>query len=225
MFQPPDLSQVFAKYEALRASVDSLFQQIDQSNSGCVKCAKGCSDCCHALFDLSLVEALYINTKFNEKFSFGPERSAIIEYADESDRKIYKLKRKFFKDSQEGRDSNEILAEAGKVRMRCPLLNEQGNCQLYEYRPLTCRLYGIPVKIGGDAHSCAKSGFEPGKPYPTIDMEVLTGKLAEFSKEIVDLYKSPFTELPQVFVPLSMALLNKYDDEYFGLKEKNGAKK
>ena len=110
----PDFSAIFAKYEALRDSVDALFADISAKYPDCVKCSQGCSDCCHALFDLSLVEAMYLNAKFPAAFPSGLERSAILQAADQADRCLYKFKRKIFKDAQAGRDSKEIFAEVAR---------------------------------------------------------------------------------------------------------------
>lgn len=219
MSQLPDFSPIFDKYEKLRNGVDSLFKQISSGYSDCVKCESGCSDCCHAMFDLSLVEAMYINRKFAEHFGFGPERSKILELADKADRQTFKFKRKIFKDSQEGRDSNEIMLEAAIERVRCPLLTDEGRCAMYEFRPLTCRIYGVPVNIGGHAHSCGKSGFTSGGQYPTVSLEAVNRHLQELSREINELAGASYSELHDVFVPLSMALLNKYDAEYLGIKK------
>ena len=224
----PDFSDIFARYEALRGNVDALFGSISQAHPECVKCGEGCSDCCHALFDLSLVEAMYINRKFLESFDYGPERSEILQRADEADRRTYKFKRKIFKDSQEGRDSNEILKEVALMRQKCPLLGGDNRCRMYLYRPMTCRVYGVPANIGGEAHTCGQSAFQPGAAYPTISLDALNQRLAALSQEITGLLTeegSKFNELHQVFVPLSMALMTNYDDVYFGLKKgKTGGK-
>ncbi|MDL2285617.1 YkgJ family cysteine cluster protein [Desulfovibrio sp. OttesenSCG-928-F07] len=219
MSKLPDFSAVFAKYEALRDGVDSLFKQISADFSDCVNCAEGCSDCCHAMFDLPLIEAMYINSKFTEQFGFGAERSTILEQADKADRQAFKFKRKIFKESQEGRDSNEIMQDAARERVRCPLLGDDHRCRMYEFRPLTCRIYGVPVNIGGTSHSCGKSSFKPGGKYPAVSLEAINNRLMELSKEITDLTNGAYSELHNVFVPLSMALLNKYDEEYLGLKK------
>lgn len=223
----PDFSSVFDKYEALRRNVDSLFAGIAEKHPECVKCSEGCSDCCHALFDLSLVEALYINRKFQERFDFGQERSAILQLADEADRRAYKFKKKFFKDSQAGRNSNEILEEVGRLRLRCPLLGDDHRCRLYDFRPLTCRVYGVPANIGGEAHSCGKSAFQPGRPYPTVAMDAMNQHLHNLSLEISALLQEAggkHKELHQVFVPLSMVLITDYDEVYLGLKAAPGKK-
>lgn len=214
----PDLSPIFAKYEALRKSVDDLFIHFSREFKDEVKCVEACSDCCHAIFDLSLVEAMYLNAKFIEKFKDGLERSNIMELADAADRQAYRFKRKIFKESKEGRDSNEIIADAARQRIRCPLLDDNGLCRMYDARPLTCRVYGVPTGIGGKAHTCVKSAFEPGKEYPTISMDSINRRLHDLSRELVEMMPGAFSDLHNVYVPLSMALMNKYDEKYLGLK-------
>ena len=87
----PDLTAIFTRYENLRAEADALFERVRDSYPQCVTCKEGCSDCCHAMFDLSLVEAMYINRAFNATFGHGPERSAILERASDLDRHTTRL--------------------------------------------------------------------------------------------------------------------------------------
>lgn len=210
-----EFKEVFEKYEALVAEVDKAFNKISEQTDDGIKCGKGCSDCCHALFDLTLVEALYLNSRFNELYS-GMERSDILQRADVADRQIHKIKRRAFKASQAGTSATEILKEVSLSRVRCPLLKEDNLCALYDSRPLTCRIYGVPMNIGGQAHSCQKSGFAPGRSYPTINMDTLQSKLIELSEEIAASINSRLRELPEVLVPVSMALVTEYTPEYLG---------
>lgn len=220
-----DFSEFFAQYEALVAEVDSVFERVSDMHGDCISCKTGCSDCCHALFDLSLIEALYLNHKFLERYPFGEKRSNIVEAANEADRKIYKRKRQLYRESMKGEDPRELLSAMAKERVRCPLLDEEDTCHLYEFRPITCRLYGIPTNIGGKAHTCGLSKFEPGKPYPTVSLDTIQDRLAKLSLDVCKSIKSRYKELPGVLVPVSMALITNYDDEYLGLKEpkKKGA--
>lgn len=212
-----DFSEIFARYEALVAEVDTVFQRVQEAHPECVTCEKGCSDCCNALFDLTLVEAMYLNHQFTTRYGFGPERSALVDRAGDVDRQLVKLKRKAHREVQEGRDAQEILEEMARQRVRCPLLGESDTCEMYQYRPITCRLYGIPTAIGGKAHTCGKSAFEAGKPYPTVNIDRIHERLAEMSLEIRDAVDSRFKELHTVLVPVSMALLTKYDNDYLGI--------
>ena len=217
MIALPDPSPVFSKYETLRDSVDALFLKLSLEYADCVKCHEGCGDCCHAVFDLSLVEAMYLNRKFQDSFNVGPERSEFLQLAATADRKIHRFKRKILKEEQAGRDLGGIMAEAARFRQRCPLLDQNDRCRLYAFRPITCRIYGVPANIGGQAHSCGKSAFKPGEQYPTVSLETINRRLAELSLELARLLGSPYV-LHEVFVPLPMALLGAYDHEYFGLE-------
>lgn len=223
----PDCSDIFSRYEKLVAECDAVFAKVQSLHPDCVTCGKGCSDCCHALFDLTLVEAMYLNTHFAKNFKFGAERSAIVERAGDSDRRLTKLKRQANKDYEKGvRSANEILEEMSLARERCPLLNDDGACVMYDNRPITCRLYGIPSTIAGKAHSCSKSGFKKGVAYPSVQMEKIQDKLMALSYELQEHLKSRYDQLYTVLVPVSMVLLTQYNEQYLGIDvpKKEGAR-
>lgn len=213
-----EFNNIFKKYEAIVAEVDNAFDKIAENAEDGVKCKKGCSDCCHALFDLTLVEALYLNYKFNEKYS-GIERSKIMERADAADRKIQKIKKEAFKASQTGKTAAEILKTVSLARVRCPLLGSEEACCLYEFRPITCRIYGTPMNIGGEAHCCGKSGFEKGKQYPSVNMDTLQRKLFELSKEVAESINSSYKQLDEMLIPASMAIMTEFSPEYLGARK------
>jgi Fe-S-cluster containining protein len=114
-------------------------------------------------------------------------------------------------------DEREIFESIARQRIRCPLLNESDRCDLYTYRPITCRLYGLPVEIGGESTTCGFSGFEEGKSYPTVKVDSLHGKLYEISDNLVLDIQSGYTRMGELLVPVSMALLTNYDEEYLGV--------
>lgn len=215
-----DFEPYFDKYQALVSQVETVFEKVQQEYSECVTCKAGCADCCHALFDLTLIEAMFIKSQF-DKIIPQDARKKIIERANEADRKVYKIKRKASKEFQDGRSETEILEEMAVQRVRCPLLDSDDKCELYESRPITCRLYGIPTVIGDKAHTCGISGFEEGKQYPTVKMDAIQQKLYEISFDLAQDIKSKYPKLAEVLVPLSMALLTDYDGEYLGVKQDN----
>jgi Fe-S-cluster containining protein len=211
------LEPIFEKYESLVAQVDEVFDKVRREHPNCVKCKLECSDCCHALFDLSLVESLYINRHFLKK-AVEARRAEIIDKANRIDRKVYQVKRKAYKAVQSGVKSEEqVLLEMAAERIRCPLLNDDNLCDLYEHRPVTCRLYGIPTSIGGRGHTCGLSGFEEGVSYPTVNLDAINAKLHELSREVVAVLRSKHVKMGDLLMPLSMALLTVFDEEYLGL--------
>ncbi|MBN2140618.1 MAG: YkgJ family cysteine cluster protein [Desulfovibrionaceae bacterium] len=216
-----DFSAYFKKYEALAAEADALFRTIRDRTGDLVRCDKGCCDCCYALFDLTLIEALYLNRRFNQAFE-GLARSTILERADEADRRVYKFKRSLYKASEQGRSTEEILKTAARERLRCPLLNDSELCDLYEHRPITCRLYGVPTAFGGRAHTCAKSGFTPGRPYPTVHLDKIQDRLLALSRELVAGLNTKHKKMGEIFMPPSMALMTEFDDDYLGIIQERG---
>jgi len=214
----PDFSEFFRKYEAFVAEADALFAAIQAKHPSEVACVKGCSDCCHALFDVSLVEALYLNHHFNARHK-GEARSRVLERADAADRQVHKLKQRLHKASQEGTNVREILLEVAQTRVRCPLLDDADLCLLYEHRPVTCRLYGVPTDIGGQAHTCNRSRFVPGTSYPTVHIAKIQYRLFALSAELVASLDTKYPQMGDILMPPSLALLTTFDDEFLGLRK------
>ena len=215
----PDFSVFFKEYEALVAQVDAVFQKVAGNFAGEVKCRQGCSDCCHALFDLTLIEAMYLNAKFAELDE--ARRAAILIEADKADRKAYVFKKKASREAEEG-DHSEILLRTAKERLRCPLLDENDTCALYAHRPVTCRIYGIPLEIGGKSHTCGLSGFEPGRSYPAVNLEPIQDMLLALSNRVLDHVGSAYDDFRLMHVPVSSAIMTVYSDEFFGVPQRDG---
>ncbi len=216
-----DFSLYFEKYEKLIKTIDDVFIRVKTDYPDCVRCKSGCDDCCYAMFDLTLIEALYLNNRFKTIFK-DQDRKKVEERANLADRKIHKIKRAAFTKLEEGSSETDILSELALERVRCPLLNDEKICEIYDFRPATCRLYGIPTAINGRGHTCGKSGFEPGGSYPTVNMDQLYGRLQEISAELILDIKSKYVKLADMLVPVSMALLTDYTEEYLGIKDGAG---
>jgi Fe-S-cluster containining protein len=212
-----DFTPYFQKYEALSRAADQVFERVKQEYPDCVRCQEECADCCYALFDLTLIEALYLNEKFKDRFA-GAERETLMEKANRADRTIYKIKRNAYRDLKAGKSEDEILAALGDERVRCPLLNDRDLCDLYEHRPITCRLYGVPTSIGGKGRTCSLSAFEGGQSYPTADIDKIHGRLQEISAELLRDIQSANIKLADILMPLSMALMTTFDDRYLGIE-------
>ena len=214
-----DFTKFFSEYERLANDSEKAFHKISQTYPNEVKCSLGCADCCYAMFDLTLIEAMYINHNFKNQLSESKQQE-ILEKANIADRQAYKIKKRIFQERQKGVDTNHLLEDVGKKRVRCPLLTDDNQCELYAFRPITCRLYGVPLQIGEETHTCGLSGFEPGKKYSTVFMDKIQDKLLKLSEEMVASMPTQNTKLAEVLVPLSMALLTEYDEEYLGIIQK-----
>lgn len=213
-----DFKPFFERYEMVSAQAEAAFKQVHHTHESLVRCKKGCSDCCYALFDLTLIEALYINYHFIGKVS-GDEKARLIEEGNRIDRATYRVKRKAFKDVEAGKNEVEVLMELAKERMRCPFLNKEDLCILYEYRPITCRVYGIPTSSGGMGHTCGLSGFSEGTKYPTVNLDAIQNQLRQITSDFLKEIKSKNVKMVDMLIPLSMAIITEFDEVFLGLKE------
>ncbi len=156
---------MFKDLENLYESADMAVADVQKRYSKEVRCKKGCTDCCYAVFDVSLIEALYIRQHF-----------------DSLDRKQRRAALNIAKKAIKSWD--QLVAaktDPSVARIRCPLLADSGECVCYKSRPINCRTYGIPTVIGNKSHVCGLSGFEHGKTYPTLNLAPLQKRLYELS--------------------------------------------
>lgn len=213
-----DLREHFVKYEALVQMVDAVFDRVKKEYPKEVFCREKCSDCCYAIFDLTLIEALYLKDKFLNKFS-GKEKSDLIAVADKTDRVLTRMKRDAFKEVKNGADQLEIVGKMSQERVRCPLLGEDNLCVLYENRPITCRVYGIPTSTAGVSHICGRTNFSQGKPYPTLNMDKIYTQLQLLSAQLVKAINSENIKMHEMLIPVSMAMVTDFNEEYLGVKK------
>ncbi|MCK5836003.1 MAG: YkgJ family cysteine cluster protein [Desulfobacula sp.] len=215
-----ELKEHFVKYEALVQIVDAVFERVKKEYPKEVFCREKCSDCCYAIFDLTLIEALYLKDKFLKSFS-GKEKNDLIEIAAKTDRVLTKMKRDAYKEVKNGVDPREIVGKMSQERVRCPLLGEDNLCVLYENRPITCRVYGIPTSTAGVSHICGRTNFVQGQPYPTLNMDKIYTQLQLLSAQMVKAINSEKIRMHEMLIPVSMALTTDFTEDYLGVR-KNG---
>jgi Fe-S-cluster containining protein len=213
-----DMAPFFEKYEAMVKKVDQIFAGMTEKYPEEVRCKPGCTDCCYALFDLTLVEAAYMSHQFRRMFS-GGKREELLEKANKTDRQTYKIKKAAFQARQQGKDEETIIEEMARERVRCAMLTDENRCDIYEFRPIACRLDGIPASIGGKGRTCGLSGFKAGQSYPTLNRDVLHDQLLALSAALVQSVQTKYTKMGDILVPLSMALITEYDETYFGMAD------
>lgn len=211
-----DLNDHFVKYEALVQMVDAVFDRVKKEFPREVFCREKCSDCCYAIFDLTLIEALYLKEKFLEKFT-GKDKNDVIEIADKTDRALVKMKREAYKKVKNGADELDIIGEMSQERVRCPLLGEDNLCIMYDHRPITCRVYGIPTSTGGVSHICGRTNFKQGDAYPTLNMDKIYTQLQLLSAQLIKEIKSSNIKMHEMLIPVSMALVTDFNEEFLGV--------
>lgn len=199
--------QVLQGYELLVDKADVFFQEMQQTHGDCVKCVPRCSDCCHAVFGLFLVEAVYLKRHFDE-LSADKIKGALLRCND-TERSLKKLETKLKAYETDPKMGARILATE---RIRCPLLDDNEACILYPHRPITCRVYGTPTNIHGKLHVCGKSGFEKGQSYPAFDLDSVYRDLFILSKELLEDTGEKDVDKASLLISVCKAIRTPFDE-------------
>lgn len=174
--------ELFNDYRSLARRADRAFNQVAQDHADCVTCAVGCTDCCHAVFGLFLVEAVHLKHHFDQLDR--KVRRQVSARAAKAEKELTKLEQKM---KGSGGRSGSLAGAVGMERVRCPLLQDNGKCVLYAYRPITCRVYGIPTISRGSIHVCYQTGFKKGKSYPAFNLDHVFKELHLLSRRLLGL--------------------------------------
>jgi Fe-S-cluster containining protein len=209
-----NLTQLFRSYELLVDKADAAFRKMEKEHGACINCERHCSDCCHAVFGLFLIEAAYIKQHFDQLESkIG--REALLRCND-TERALKRLEIRLQKYEEDPQMQALVLA---RERIRCPLLDGNLDCILYPYRPITCRVYGIPTRIQGKARVCGKAGFKKGESYPAFDLDGVYRDLHAMSKELLNGTERGDPEKAPFLISVSRAISMPFDElvqEIFG---------
>jgi Fe-S-cluster containining protein len=109
-------------------------QFTEASRKNRVTCLRGCHECCASgFFDITLLDALPIRKRVVDKAN---EQLDILEKKGAFSRKAPLLKTLASIDSISRRSA----------KMRCPALDDNGACLIYEFRPHICRIFGPTVR-------------------------------------------------------------------------------
>jgi protein tyrosine phosphatase (PTP) superfamily phosphohydrolase (DUF442 family) len=140
-----DLADFFAEYEAIAQGFEEKREGYRRKGRGYEECGLDSDFCCHEGFEIKFIEAVYINNKLN-KILTSKERLEIIARAAGLSATIKKRLANQVEDIEDGGARQKDHQSSRLPDYLCPL-NVVGKCSLYEYRPLRCRSYGIPVNI------------------------------------------------------------------------------
>ena len=127
-------------YRRILDRADAFFGSVMQDQPANLQCGKGCSLCCHGLFEIGSGDVPIIAEGLR---AMHPSRRAMVV-----------------------RKAQEIVASSRHPNLRdcslqekdaffdrtastpCPNLDESGACMMYEHRPLVCRTFGLPLRDG-----------------------------------------------------------------------------
>lgn len=142
-------SEIRATDQALIQIVDSALADATRRSGEWLVCRQGCTQCCIGVFAINQLDALRLRRGLADLKKRAPRRAdRVRERAREA---VARLSRDFPGDPvsgvlDEGDDAAERFSDFANEEP-CPVLDpETGNCELYESRPMTCRVFGPPVR-------------------------------------------------------------------------------
>ena len=145
------LDNLLDVYGRLLATVEEWFARSISRDGRNIACAGGCSRCCRGLFDITLLDALYLRRGFDllgtrlrwPALSRAAGRLASLRLLWPDLGPPYLL------NVRPEEEWDVLMPDDDETP--CPLLGEGGLCLLYRFRPMTCRLHGIPlVDLSGE---------------------------------------------------------------------------
>lgn len=138
-----------AKDQALIQIVDSALAEAARRSGEWLVCRPGCTQCCIGVFPINQLDALRLRRGLAELGRRAPERAdRVRERAREA---VDRLTPNFPGNAVSGLLDEDDASAARFSEFAndepCPALDpETGNCELYESRPMTCRVFGPPVR-------------------------------------------------------------------------------
>lgn len=138
-----------AKDRSLIQIVDSALAEAARRSGDWLVCRPGCTQCCIGVFPINQLDALRLRRGLADLEKHAPQRADRVR--ERSRQAVARLSADFPGDPvsgvlDEGDDAAERFADFANDEP-CPVLDpETGNCELYESRPMTCRVFGPPVR-------------------------------------------------------------------------------
>jgi hypothetical protein len=155
--------------QAARSCASSIFERADDwffraksALLGAIPCEKGCCRCCIGPFAVTLldVEELHrglqsIPARRREEMEARARRQV-----ETIEAQYPRLATNPALDNYPDDLIDRLVTQFAD--MRCPALQDDGTCGLYEFRPVACRTMGIPTESAGTVHgACEIQTFIP----------------------------------------------------------------
>lgn len=200
------MNDILQRYGELLNEVDRWFSGCLSRHHDLIVCGRGCSACCRGLFDITFLDALYLKRGFDRLTQLEKERiqqKAAARLAGVTARYPGFAFPWILNDVPEA-EWELIMPEDDQER--CVLLSDAGSCLLYDQRPMTCRLNGIPqIDLNGEwlSEEWCTLNFTDENPGEVMDIrypfrDVFAQELLLFREITVRLFGRSLNELDTI---------------------------
>jgi Fe-S-cluster containining protein len=179
------MKKIVKNYSTFLRLTSEQFNEAAQKNR--VSCRRGCHECCSSgFFDVTLLDALHIRDSL--KKVPAPIRKRVVDQAN-AQLDILEKKGAFSRKDPLLKTLASIDSISRRsAKMRCPALDDNGACLIYEFRPHICRIFGPTVRGPRRAVRLEGCGYFK-RDIPEADFAILSN----YKDEKV-LLKAMFTE-------------------------------
>jgi Fe-S-cluster containining protein len=135
--------------EVLIQIVDSALADATRRSGNWLVCRPGCTQCCIGAFPINQLDAARLRRGLTELEASAPARAEAVRARARD--AVARLSPDFPGDARsglldDGDDAEHRFSEFANDEP-CPALDPAtGHCELYESRPMTCRVFGPPVR-------------------------------------------------------------------------------
>ena len=143
--------------------VDAALTDAARRAGDWLACRPGCTQCCHGTFAINALDAARLRAGMQALRAENPEKAKVV--AERSRAWIAEYGASFPGDATTGvlgtSDEEQAQFEEFANEAACPALDPAtGLCDVYAWRPMTCRVFGPPVRMGdGEALGCCELCF------------------------------------------------------------------
>ncbi len=135
--------------------VDAAVADAARRSGSWLLCAPGCTQCCIGVFPISQLDAARLSEGLTSLDTTDPQRAAAVR--NRAHQSIARIAPDFPGDPHTGAldESQEDRLEDFANDEPCPALDPStGLCDLYAARPMTCRVFGPPLRVEGGIGVC-----------------------------------------------------------------------
>jgi Fe-S-cluster containining protein len=168
--RPADLTSPFVVLQQdtqLLQIMDAALADATRRAGPHLACRPGCTQCCYGAFAINPLDALRLRTAMQQMAIAQPEQAAAI--AERTNRYLAEFGPNFPGNPQTGilgkSHEDEEAFEDFANQAPCPALNpNSGLCEMYYARPMTCRVFGPPVRMNSapDAEASSEPAEDEG---------------------------------------------------------------
>lgn len=133
---------------ALLAAVQQSLSQGERSLADRLDYGRGCPRCCYGPFPINALDARRLRRGLASLAARDPVRAQAITDRARAQVELYAPAFPGVAGRLRGDDDAVEAFCSDFGREPCPALSASGRCDLYEARPIACRTFGPPVRIG-----------------------------------------------------------------------------